>query len=641
MARVIRRFSDEQIERANRIDVVEYARSQGLEIKRSGDWYKAKNQGGLYFYRKANTWHWETHDTGGNGAISLCMEFENKTWIEAVKSLLNEEMDSIRYAPDWKPEPEPPKEFHLPNKNDTYRHVFAYLTKTRGIDPGILKVLVDRGYIYENTQKSCVFVGRDKDGIARHASVRSTNTYGKVFKQDVPGSQKAYSFSISGTSGTLNVFEAPIDALSYISMQKFYGKQMKDSYVALGGVTDRALEQYLADHKNIEKIRICTDNDPYLNPAWNSESTPEKVMNIEKTNRVKELDDVVLFRTYGDYSRFIAKSEEIDIQYVAFPKKQLTLDNESDLYSINITADQEYNLYNSENDYLKGIGTKISGRQLYNQYFLKMPAGERAAYSINEKYREDYEVTRHRPIHKDFNEDLVALRQQQRNKEQSQSNVQTQPQNSKTVLTGEIQEQGRNDQKIPERINKTAEQTVPENTGQMKTANPALSKEVLQQAGISERLIEWYEAETDIFETKDGAMQIEGSSNWLIVCDNPVEVFAFMDKLEKEYMQTHSVNRYESTEHFLTYKNAEQVAAYVKEHPDISCIGVATSRTEAGELAFSQIEKLATHDIVVGRMSPKLMTHSQDVMQAHEINRALEKIPLKELQMEMAVGMEM
>lgn len=262
MAKEIRRFSQEQIDRANAVNVIDYARSQGIEVvQSSGEWYRAKHQGGLYFKRSANTWHWETQDTGGRGAISLCMKLEDKSWKEAVRTLLNEDMDEIRYNHEWKPEPELPREFQLPEKNNTYRHVFAYLIKHRGIDPAIVKLMVDKGLIYENVQHSCVFVGRDKEGQAKHASVRSTNTEGKVFKQDVAGSKKEFSFSLSGPSGIVNVCEAPIDVLSYMTLQKIHGIPVEDSYVSLGGVTDKALERFIRENPQIEKIRVCTDHD--------------------------------------------------------------------------------------------------------------------------------------------------------------------------------------------------------------------------------------------------------------------------------------------------------------------------------------------------------------------------------------------
>ena len=254
-------FSQRKIELANAVNILDYARSQGLELKRDGRDYRVKNySGGFIITPEKNSWNWFAENQGG-GIVQLCMFLENKTYQEAVDTLVHDDMESIRRAPDWKPEPEQPKEFNLPEKNNTNRHVYAYLTKTRRIDEEIVKDMLDKGYIYENQQKSCVFVGRDNEGVPRHASVRSTNVSGKAYKKDVYGSQKKYSFSVSGTSGNLNVFEAPIDALSYMSLQKLQGKPVKDSYVALGGVTDKALEQYLEDHKDIRQITVCTDGD--------------------------------------------------------------------------------------------------------------------------------------------------------------------------------------------------------------------------------------------------------------------------------------------------------------------------------------------------------------------------------------------
>lgn len=254
-------FFQRKIELANAVNILDYARSQGLELKRDGRDYRVKDySGGFIITPEKNSWNWFAENQGG-GIVQLCMFLENKTYQEAVDTLVHDDMESIRRAPDWKPEPEQPKEFNLPEKNNTNRHVYAYLTKTRGIDEEIVKDMLDKGYIYENQQKSCVFVGRDNEGIPRHASVRSTNVSGKAYKKDVYGSQKKYSFSISGTSGTLNVFEAPIDLLSYMSLQKLQGKPINDSYLALGGVTDKALERFLEDYKDIKVLRICTDGD--------------------------------------------------------------------------------------------------------------------------------------------------------------------------------------------------------------------------------------------------------------------------------------------------------------------------------------------------------------------------------------------
>ncbi|MCI8507269.1 MAG: DUF3991 domain-containing protein [Lachnospiraceae bacterium] len=479
MAGQLKRFTDEQIERAGRVDVVEYARSQGIGIKKSGLWYKAQNMGGLYFHRGANTWHWETQDTGGKGAISLCMKLENKTWVEAVKTLLGEDMEPIRHTQDWKPEPEPPREFRLPDKNDTYRHVFAYLVKTRGIDSGILKEMVDKGYVYENTQKSCVFLGRDKEGTAKHASVRSTNTHGKAFKQDVAGSQKAFSFSLSGTSGTLNVFEAPIDVLSYMSLQKVYGKQTNDSYVALGGVTDKALERFLKEYPDIEKIRVCTDNDQ---------------------------------------------------------------------------------------------------------------AGEKAASRFFESYKEKYKVTRHRPTHKDFNEDLVAYRVQERSQDKK-----------------EIREQSSVEQQ--EKI--TKEQQEPD------------------QPNVQQRQ-----------ENVPEDFSIKGSCEILVLCDDKEDIQAYRDISVRNYKAEFNMD-YEPNEYYLAYRDTGQVQSFVENNPDIKKLWICTGRTAEGIQRANDIIKAFGHKMECYREKPKLCRFTEDLAEMNRLEPVLEQSLRNAPQMEAAVGMEM
>ncbi len=606
MAYEPRRFTEEQIERANRVDVVDYARSMGMEIQKNGNWYKAKHKIGLYFHRGGNTWHWVGRDTGGRGAISLCMELENKTWVEAVKTLLNEDMEPIRHTSDWKPEPETPREFHLPHQNDTYRHVFAYLTKTRGIDSGILKTMVDKGYIYENTQKSCVFVGRDKDGVAKHASIRSTNTYSEAFKQDVPGSQKAYSFSISGTSGTLNVFEAPIDALSYMTLQKLHGKQINDSYVALGGVTDKALERFLADHKDIEKVRVCTDHD-----------------------EAGEMAVVRIYEKYGqDYkvTRHRPTNKDFNADLVAIRQKERMKQQEKSQSKEQAASNTEQNTKPAEQKAEENLLDNDTAKKDNLVKLQGVPGYQKGTAAKDLK----------------IGDNLVW------NGGETSKVVGFEPsETGKTILfrmkssqDGIVRDRRMKADTLVVVQEKVVEQ--PKQTEISVNASNELSQEILMQAGVSSRLIEWYKAEPELCVYKDGAMHIEDSSPWLFVCDNPVEVFAYQHKEEQEYMKTHSVNRFESDSHYITYKNADQISAYMKEHPEICVIGVATSRTEAGEQAFKEIEsKLASHDINVCRSAPKLCSHVEDIQMQNKVSSVLEQTQVPELQPDMAVGMEM
>ena len=117
---------------------------------------------------------------------------------------------------------------------------FAYLVKTRCLDPKVVSVFARRHMIYEDAKyHNAVFVGFDVDGIPRHAHKRGTCQRGKPFKGNVESCDPRYSFHWIGKSDTVYVFEAPIDMLSFISM---YQKDwMGHSYVALCGVAEHAL----------------------------------------------------------------------------------------------------------------------------------------------------------------------------------------------------------------------------------------------------------------------------------------------------------------------------------------------------------------------------------------------------------------
>ena len=99
-------------------------------------------------------------------------------------------------------------------------------------------------------------MGRDPEGMRRYAHCRGTKD---KFRLDVAGSDKSYGFSYQGKDDKLCVFEAPIDLLSFINL--FSKNWMDHSYLSLGGVAYKALQQFIEDHKGIRTIYLCLDND--------------------------------------------------------------------------------------------------------------------------------------------------------------------------------------------------------------------------------------------------------------------------------------------------------------------------------------------------------------------------------------------
>ncbi len=93
----MKRFTQTQIDEANATSIVDYVLKQGLQIKQTGKNYKITDiSGGLYIDIDKNSWCWWGEEKGG-GPIQFVMEFENKTWVEAIKTLLNMELsDEIK-----------------------------------------------------------------------------------------------------------------------------------------------------------------------------------------------------------------------------------------------------------------------------------------------------------------------------------------------------------------------------------------------------------------------------------------------------------------------------------------------------------------------------------------------------------------
>lgn len=119
---------------------------------------------------------------------------------------------------------------------------------------------ISQGLLYESKQyHNIVFLGNDKEGVTRFASMRGIyDKGGKSFKCDVAGNDKNYGFCVAlSSSDVVNVFEAPIDLMSYVELYQAHG----ENAVALGGVADHPLETFLSDYPHIRTIRFCLDSD--------------------------------------------------------------------------------------------------------------------------------------------------------------------------------------------------------------------------------------------------------------------------------------------------------------------------------------------------------------------------------------------
>lgn len=247
-------YTSDQIDRAASTDLESWLASQGEKLLKSGREQRLDRDRSVTV--RGNQWYDHSAQQGGN-AITFVQRYYNLSFPEAVKRLLHGE--PATYSPADKPEA-PVKLFEAPERNTDMRRVFAYLTITREIDPEVVRAFAKAGTLYEDAKRhNAIFLGRDEDGVSRHAHARSTNTEGQSFKLNLEGSDARYSFHHIGSSQELYVFEAPIDMLSYISLHPDNWQQ--HSYVACCGLSTKAVHHILDTYPEIRNVHLCLDND--------------------------------------------------------------------------------------------------------------------------------------------------------------------------------------------------------------------------------------------------------------------------------------------------------------------------------------------------------------------------------------------
>ncbi len=247
-------YTQEQIERANQVNLEQFIRSQGEQLIKSGNEYRWKRHDSLTI--KGNKWFRHSQSKGCY-PIEFVMEFFDKTFPEAVQMLIGEESVAVSEAVDE------PKKFCLPPRCESNTRIKKYLTEERKLPQDLIERFIADGSIYEDAKyHNAVFVGTDINGVPRYAHCRGITD---KFRMDVTGSDKSFGFCYRGKGTELYVFEAPIDMLSHIAL--YSAGWEEHSYLSLVGISPKALERFLSERKDIESVFIATDNDVAGNHA--------------------------------------------------------------------------------------------------------------------------------------------------------------------------------------------------------------------------------------------------------------------------------------------------------------------------------------------------------------------------------------
>lgn len=231
--------------------------------------FRHKGHSSLTFAADGSWTYFKTKATGRT-ALNYLMAVEGVSFVEAVREI-NRIQGGVRpsfqpvKAPPPPAEKKPAKEFRLPKPDKNNYAATAYLRK-RCIHPNVLTFCKQKRILYQTSFKdhpNCVFVGRDGNGEPKGGSLRGCSQI--QFRRDIPGSKKIYPFYIEAAANadTVEVYEAPIDAMSGASLKimQHTGNWRGVHYLALGGTDYAALDAFLTYYPNITHIVLCLDND--------------------------------------------------------------------------------------------------------------------------------------------------------------------------------------------------------------------------------------------------------------------------------------------------------------------------------------------------------------------------------------------
>lgn len=351
-------YSKEAIEQAKRTPIREVLANHGWEYKETGKGFiefKVPENTYAWFVSPNNSWKnraGENPERDGYGAINFLKEFFGYSFIEAMGELFGPP-DQVQYvhgggrekqtgekgerlpiqngqrtfqerANMKGQEKEAPKEkdgnlFSFPeepvdeNGRKITKHVWAYLVKTRHIDPKVAGAWIDAGIVRQMVVRlpgkkpfyNALFAGYDKEGRPAHGAIRGLNPNTK-YQGEVANSNKNFSARWIGQTSGVRVYESTIDAMSWCSLHPDTWRNY--SHVILNGVFEGPLLTFLED-RPASNIIIGLDNDEAGQNAF--ETIRKKVSELYPESKVYK--DVTLLENPNcgkDWNELLCKKAE-------------------------------------------------------------------------------------------------------------------------------------------------------------------------------------------------------------------------------------------------------------------------------------------------------------------------------------------
>lgn len=257
----------------NNIQITDIATEIGLTPVRVGKYYTLKEHDSVRIDPMKNCYWQNSVSTNGRGAqggsvIDFMMNFTNRSAQEVTYELsqrVKENAYSIKNSTVSmaKQEQQTAKrgKLVLPEQDGNMRRVYAYLIKSRFLEPNIVQEFVQNKMLYQDKHGNCVFVSRSKEGEPEFACLRGTNTQ-KRFVGDVSNSDYQKGFYIDNGASKMIVTEAVIDSMSVMGILQAKGMNYHAyNYMILAGVAKNEALLNRLKEQPVTDLYLALDND--------------------------------------------------------------------------------------------------------------------------------------------------------------------------------------------------------------------------------------------------------------------------------------------------------------------------------------------------------------------------------------------
>ncbi|MDM5040965.1 DUF3991 and TOPRIM domain-containing protein [Bacillus sp. OR-18] len=265
-----KRYTEEEIEKAASLDIVDYCMQNDIPVKSDSErYYRLAEHDSLIIDRKKNQFYWNSRGVNGN-IIKFVQEVEDASFPGALQRLLDGEQDYEK-ASEVTFVSEPYDCDHFAKKEvPQFDRAREYLTEERKIDPQVVDALYKKGLIKQDKYNNVLFLWKDREtgavmGGSEQGVVKSDKYKRGAWKSIQKNSTANYGFNVlQGEPRNLKFFESSIDLLSYVSLHKH---DLKDTHlVSMEGLKPQVVfNYYMKSQERIgdvpDSLSLCVDND--------------------------------------------------------------------------------------------------------------------------------------------------------------------------------------------------------------------------------------------------------------------------------------------------------------------------------------------------------------------------------------------